>query len=278
MTGELHPGAAAGKCLRPLLLGGDPSGCPPGGGCAPWAGPCAGEGRGAPAAHAAARPERSSLHYLPNDFCAELPCCSLSISFFNLLHFCCVADSPHQDKARTPRARAARWRKLPCALPSRAVPMGRARGEPGVCDRSVSGAGTRQGELSPLVGCPGAGEGSTKTTARPSWGTNTRVPCSQGVGGTGTSLARAASPLLGHRPRPWLAPCRRGSSNPEIGGHGGSRQRGAPRAAQPRGPQHHGAVPAAPGCAAPRAGCWEPSNLKTRARGLKLCDMLFVCK
>uniref|UniRef100_A0A8B9QZI7 Sulfotransferase n=1 Tax=Anas platyrhynchos TaxID=8839 RepID=A0A8B9QZI7_ANAPL len=117
--------------------------------------------------------------------------------------------------------------------------MGRARGEPGVCDRSMSGAGTRQGELSPLVGCPGAGEGSTKTTARPSWGTDTRVPCSQGVSGTGTSLARAAPPLLGHCPWPWLAPCRRGSNNPKIGGHGGSRQRGAPRAAH-RGAQRHG--------------------------------------
>lgn len=204
-----------------------------------------------------------------------------------------------------------------------------------VCDRSVSGAGTRRGELSPLVGRPGAGEGSTKTTACLSQGTDTRLPCSQGVGGTGTSLARAARPAaqprgfavargraqpsllsqqragaaapgqwwrrsasvrlraraepgravsglhlpsLGHHPRPWLAPCRRGSSNPKIWGHGGSRQCGAPGAARLGGPQRRGAVPAAPGCAAPRARCWEPSNLKTRAQGLKLCDMLFVCK
>lgn len=65
------------------------------------------------------------------------------------------------------------------------------------CDRSVSGAVPQQRELSPLAGRPEAGEGGTKTTARPSQGrfcTDTRAPCSQGVGGTGTSLAGAASP------------------------------------------------------------------------------------
>lgn len=44
----------------------------------------------------AARPERSLLHYVPNDFCAELPWYSLSISVSDL-RFCRMADSHHQD-------------------------------------------------------------------------------------------------------------------------------------------------------------------------------------
>lgn len=48
----------------------------------------------------AARPERSLLPYVPSDFCVELPWCSLSVSIFDLLHFCRASDSHHQDMAR----------------------------------------------------------------------------------------------------------------------------------------------------------------------------------
>lgn len=53
-----------------------------------------------PAHGVAARPERSLLHRVPNDFCAELPWYSLSISVFDLLRFCRMADSHHQDTVR----------------------------------------------------------------------------------------------------------------------------------------------------------------------------------
>lgn len=207
------------------------------------------------------------------------------------------------------------------------------------CDRSVSGAVPQQRELSPLAGSPEAGEGGTKTTARPSQGrfcTDTRVPCSQGVGGTVMSLARAASPAA----QPWGFAVAQGQAEPSLlfqqrAGAAARRQwwrrsasvrlharplsgravtgaapplPGAPSSALvgtvqerqqqpqnrrgtarpgsaghpgrhgPEGPQHRGALRAAPGCAALRARCWEPSNLNTRAGGLKLCDMLFVCK
>lgn len=44
--------------------------------------------------------DQSLLRYVPNDFCAELPWYSLSISVFDLLHFCCITDSHHQDTVR----------------------------------------------------------------------------------------------------------------------------------------------------------------------------------
>lgn len=53
-----------------------------------------------PAHGVAARPAWSLLHYVPNDFCAELAWYSLSISIFDLLHFCRIAGCHHQDTVR----------------------------------------------------------------------------------------------------------------------------------------------------------------------------------
>lgn len=123
--------------------------------------------------------DQSLLRYVPNDFCAELPWYSLSISVFDLLHFCRITDSHHQDTVRMACA--------PRCFSSLAVLMGRALAAAGVtpalaavspCGGSWRAGGKRSSPVLPSQTAKAAPRHSCDTGNHPaplSWGDPCRV-------------------------------------------------------------------------------------------------------